>query len=202
METYIQEDQIRTKEDLFQFLQMYIHENISYTDGIFVKEAYESLAHKDWHSLIRLEKICDASKNAEETRKASRMIGKQFLQAILPVHETENLHEWYQLFRNQRIYGHFPMAYTLYTYDMEFDVYTTLLTFIYSSTVGLVHNAVRAIPLGQKGGIEVIHRLIPEMEKGAQITLNRSLSDLSNHAIGLELASMNHKFLPSRLFIS
>ncbi|WP_205600682.1 urease accessory protein UreF [Gracilibacillus sp. YIM 98692] len=202
METYIQEDVIRTKEDLFQFCSMYIHENLVYTDAIFVKEGFEKIEQGDISVLIRLEKICDASKNAEETREASRMIGKQFLQAVLPVTDSESLEKWKQLFKEKKVHGHFPLAYTLYTYDMDFDLYTTILTFLYSSTVGLVHNAVRAIPLGQKAGIEVIHRLIPEMEKAAIKVMEMDLSDLSNHALGLELSSMKHKHLHSRLFIS
>ncbi|UOQ84964.1 urease accessory protein UreF [Gracilibacillus salinarum] len=199
METFIQSDTIRTKEDLFQFCKMYLHENVAYTDGIFVKESYVT---EDMSALIRLDKICDANKNAEETREASAMIGKQFVKAVLPVSETPSLEAWYQLLQDKQVMSHFPIVYGLYAKDLAFDLYTAVLTFLYSSTVGLVHNAVRAIPLGQKAGIEVIHRLIPEMEKATKQVLERSLADLSNHAVGLELASMQHKYLTSRLFIS
>lgn len=199
METFIQADLIRTKEDLFHFCQIYLHENVAYTDGIFVKEAYQE---EKMTELIRLEKICDASKNPEETREASSMIGKQFVKAVLPVSETPSLEKWHQLLQEKRVIAHFPIVYSLYAKDLAFDLYTTLLTFLYSSTVGLVHNAVRAIPLGQKAGIEVIHRLLPEMEKATVNILGRDLSHLSNHAVGLELASMQHKYLRSRLFIS
>ncbi|WP_272480052.1 urease accessory protein UreF [Aquibacillus koreensis] len=202
METYIQSDEIRTKEDLFEFLKMYVLENLAYTDGIFVKEAYEQMKAEGWDALIRLESICDASKNAVETRDASRMMGKQFLQAILPVFPNEHLKKWKQFVDEKRIKGHFPIAYSLYTVEMEFDLFTALLTFMYSSTVGLVHNAVRAIPLGQKAGIQVIHQLIPEIHKATKLVMERSLEDVSNHAVGLELASMQHKYLQSRLFIS
>ncbi|KAB8128311.1 urease accessory protein UreF [Gracilibacillus oryzae] len=199
METYIQEDKIRTKEDLFHFCLTYMSENIGYTDGIFVKLAYEKLSLQEWDELIRLEKICHASKNAEESREASMMIGKQFMKAVLPVSETPSLKKWQE---EANGYNHFPFVYTLYTYDMGFDLYTTVLTYIYSSTVGLVHNAVRAIPLGQKAGIEVIHKLIAEMDTIAKQILKRHIEDLSNHALGLEISSMKHKFLQARLFIS
>ncbi|MBM7570477.1 urease accessory protein [Aquibacillus albus] len=202
METYIQSDHIRTKQDLFDFCSMYVHENLVYTDAIFVKEAFEKVQASDWDGLIRLENICDASKNAEETRVASRMMGKQFLQAILPVFESESLLRWKQLLDNKAIKGHFPITYSIYAVEMGYDLFTTMLTFIYSSTVGLVHNAVRAIPLGQKAGIQVIHQLIPEISYGAKNAMDKQLKDLSNHAVGLELSSMQHKFLQSRLFIS
>ncbi|SES12313.1 urease accessory protein [Gracilibacillus ureilyticus] len=199
METYIQEDKIRTKEDLFTFCLIYMKENIGFTDGIFVKLAYEKLLAGEWSELLNLEKLCHASKNAEETREASMMIGKQFIKAIIPVSHSPSLEKW-----QSEIYvkSHFPIVYTLYTYDMGFDLYTTILTYIYSSVVSLVHNAVRAIPLGQKAGIEVIHRLITEMDHVTKQILTRDLAQVSNHTFGLEIASMKHKFLQARLFIS
>ncbi|MFC4401935.1 urease accessory protein UreF [Gracilibacillus xinjiangensis] len=199
METYIQEDKLRTKEDLFQFCLNYMKENIGYTDGIFAKLAYEKVSANNWDDLLKLEQICHASKNAEETREASMMIGKQFIKAILPVSHSPSLIKWQE---EAGVYSHFPIVYTLYAHDMGFDVYTTILTYIYSSTVGLVHNAVRAIPLGQKAGIEIIHRLITEMDSITRQILTRNLQDLSNHTLGLEIASMKHKFLQARLFIS
>ncbi|WP_138418303.1 urease accessory protein UreF [Aquibacillus sediminis] len=202
METYIQSDQIRTKQDLLNYCHAYLFENLVYTDGIFVKEAYQLVEKDDWKQLIRLERICDASKNAVETREASRMMGKQFLQAILPVFEDEKLQTWKKYLDEGKIRGHFPIAYSIYTAQMKYDLYTTILTFLYSSTVSLVHNAVRAVPLGQKAGIEVIHQLIPKIAKAAEHVLDKSLQDLSNHAVGIEVASMQHRYLPSRLFIS
>lgn len=202
METYIQSDHIRTKEDLLDYCITFLKENLLYTDAIFVKEAFQLVENKDWKKLFRLENLCDASKNAAETREASRMMGKQFLQGILPVFPNEFLEKWKQELDEKRIKGHFPISYCVYAVQMGFDLYTTILTFLYSSTVSLVHNAVRAVPLGQKAGIQVIHQLIPEIAETAKRALDKSLDDLSNHAVGIELASMQHAYLRSRLFIS
>lgn len=78
---------------------------------------------------MRLDKICDASKNALETREASSMIGKQFLKAVLPVSDTASLENWQQLLDQKQVYSHFPIVYSLYAKDMGFDLYTTVLTF-------------------------------------------------------------------------
>ncbi|MDC3415893.1 urease accessory protein UreF [Aquibacillus salsiterrae] len=202
METYIQSDDILTKQKLFSFLKAYVSENLLFTDAIFVKEAYEHFQNDDWNAIVRLENICDASKNATETREASKMMGKQFLRGILPVFPDEGLTKWKAALDNGQVKGHFPIVYSLYTLKMAFDLFTTILTYLYSSTISLVHNGVRAIPLGQKAGIEIIHKLIPEIIEAAKKAMNLNLDDLSNHAVGLEIASMQHAYLHSRLFIS
>lgn len=202
METYIQSDDIRTKQDLFAFLKVFVRENLLYSDAIFVKEAFQLFKNDNWERVIKLDKICDASKNAIETRAGSKMMGKQFLQGIVPVFPSAGLLKWKDLLESKQIKGHFPIVYSLYTVDMDFDLFTTIMTFLYSSTVSLVHNAVRAVPLGQKAGIEVIHQLIPEIIATAKQALELTLDDISNHTIGLEIASMQHAYLHSRLFIS
>lgn len=202
METYIQSNDIRTKEELFVFLRAFVRENLLYTDAIFVKEAYQHFQQNDWKAIYQLDNICDASKNAVETREASRMMGKQFLRGILPVFPDEGLSLWKEALDAGRVKGHFSIVYSLYTLKMDFDLFTTILTFLYSSTISLVHNGIRAIPLGQKAGIEIIHKLIPEIVDTARQAMELTLSDLTNHAVGLEIASMQHAYLHSRLFIS
>ncbi|WP_258000451.1 urease accessory protein UreF [Bacillus sp. Marseille-P3661] len=202
METYIQSDEIRTKEDLLSFCTVYVCENLLYNDAVFVKKAYENAKNVEWAELVKLEKICDASKSAYESREASKKMGKQFLQSILPVTSFESLQLWKEKIDEKEVKGHYSVIYGMYAVQMGFTIETTLLSFMYSSTVALIHNAVRAIPLGQRAGIEVIHKLIPIITTAAKRAEQLSLQQLSNHAIGIELASMQHQFLHSRLFIS
>lgn len=202
METYIQENKIRTKEDLFDYCRSFLEENMTYCEAIFVKEAYQHSQKRNWDALIRLEKLYEAIKTASESRDATRMIGKQFLKGILPVTPLEDLLLWNQKIINGEVSGQYPFVYSLYAANKKFDLQTTIMTYCYSSVTSLVFNGIRAIPLGQNAGIEIIHKLIPIIGKCAKVVENKSLHDLSNHSIGLEIASMKHRFLDSRLFIS
>lgn len=202
METYIQSDEISTKENLLAYCLAYLKENLLYNDAIFVKQAFHLTKMKDWEQVIRLDKVCDASKAAIESRDASKKMGKQFLQSIIPVTSFGNLHKWKDKLDQKVVKGHYPVIYGMYAVDMDFSLEQTLLSFLYSSTVALVHNAVRAIPLGQQAGIEVIHQIIPEVGIAARKAEKLDLQHVSNHAIGIELSSMAHRFLHSRLFIS
>ncbi|WP_422659299.1 urease accessory protein UreF [Paenibacillus sp. EC2-1] len=202
METYIQEDLIRNEDDLREFCEMYVRHNLASTDAILVKEAYELAGKFDKQGLIHLEKICHAIKLSPETRKGSAMMGRQFLHMVYPLHEEELLKFWYEQLKSKKIKGHYPVIYGIYTATLGVDLKMAVETFLYSSITALVQNAVRAVPLGQMSGVKTTFSLLPVIQETARRVMTLDLDDLDNNSIGLEIASMKHEFLHSRLFIS
>ncbi|KXH80976.1 urease accessory protein UreF [Sporosarcina sp. HYO08] len=202
METYIQENVIRKEDDLREFCDMYLRQNLASTDAILVKEAYRLAKEQDKQGLIRLENICHAIKLSPETRKGSAMMGRQFLQTVHSLNDEELLTFWYEKLKNKEIKGHFPIVYGIYTALLGIDLKMSLETFLYSSITSLVQNAVRAIPLGQTSGVQTIFSLLPVIQETASHVMTLDLDDLDNNSVALEIASMKHEFLHSRLFIS
>ncbi|XRD26759.1 hypothetical protein AABM34_11000 [Lysinibacillus fusiformis] len=47
-----------------------------------------------------------------------------------------------------------------------------------------------------------MNELLISVEEAAQTVMSLTMDDLTNNALGIELASMKHEFLYSRLFIS
>lgn len=202
METYIQEKVICNEVDLLKFCTMYLRHNLAATDAIIVKQAHHLAATFDTQELIHLEKICHGIKLSPETRKASAMMGRQFLKAVHPLHDEELLSFWYEKLENNGIQGHYPVVYGIYTAVLGVDVKMSLETFLYSSITALVQNGVRAVPLGQMSGVRTTFSLLPAIQETAEQVMDCNLDDLANNSIGLEIASMKHQFLHSRLFIS
>lgn len=202
METYIQENVIRNEEDLKEFCNMYIRYNLASTDAIIVKEAYDLARKGDKQGLIHLEKICHAIKLSPETRKGSAMMGRQFLHTVYPLSDEELLTFWYQKLKSKEIKGHYPIVYGIYTAMLGVNAKISIETFLYSSITALVQNAVRAVPLGQMSGVKTTFSLLPVIQETARHIMTLNLDDLDNNSIALEIASMKHEFLHSRLFIS
>lgn len=202
METYIQENVIRKADDLREFCDMYLRQNLASTDAILVKEAYRLAKEQDKQGLVRLENICHAIKLSPETRKGSTMMGRQFLQTVQPLNDGELLTFWSEKLKNKEIKAHFPIVYGIYTAMLGVDLKMSLETFLYSSITALVQNAVRAIPLGQTSGVQTIFTLLPVIQETARHVMTLDLDDLDNNSIALEISSMKHEFLHSRLFIS
>lgn len=202
METYIQENVIRNEEDLKEFCNMYLRYNLASTDAILVKEAYHLAKQHDLKGLVQLENICHAIKLAPETRQGSAMMGRQFLQTVYPLIEEGLLSSWFEKLKNKEIKGHYPIVYGIYTALLDMDIQIALEGFLYSSITALVQNAVRAVPLGQMSGVKTIFHLLPAIQDTSKLVMTSDLDDLDNNSIALEIASMKHEHLFSRLFIS
>lgn len=181
---------------------MYIRQNLASTDAIIAKEAYNLAKNRDIQGLIHLEKICHGIKLSPETRKGSAMMGRRFLQTVYPLSEDELLKFWYEELKSKKIKCHYPVVYGIYTAMLGVDVRVSLETFLYSSITALIQNAVRAVPLGQMSGVKTTYSLLPVIQETAMKVMGLTLDDLDNNSIALEIASMKHEFLHSRLFIS
>lgn len=203
METYIQQDKIKDPDTLFTYCYNYLHSNLSCGDGIFVKEVWQTLAQsKSFDSIYTLDAFCHAQKLAKESRAGSTKMGRQFLETAVPLADSPMLSQWKEVVIANQTYGHYAISYGLYAYIKGFSLPVTICSFLYSSVAGLIHNAVRAVPLGQTTGVRVINDILSHCEVETLAILEKNLDDLSNQAVGIELASMAHEFLYSRLFIS
>ncbi|WP_332696858.1 urease accessory protein UreF [Halalkalibacter lacteus] len=202
MESYIQSEKVKDKQSLLDFCHTYLFTNLVFGDGLLVKEAFILAREQNFEELVQLDQLCHAQKIASESRQGSIKMGKQFIETVLPLTDSEQLATWRNLIKNKKINGHYAIIYGIYTAHCGFELDDILSAFFYSSTASLIHNAVRAIPLGQSTGVQAIYSLLNPINKAVEILKEKTISDLSNSSVGIELASMEHERLHSRLFIS
>lgn len=202
METYIQKDIIRTKEQLIDYCKTYLFGNLVHGDALIVQEAFHAAQARDMTYLKQLDELCGAMKLAKESREASVNVGKQFMRTVLPLIESPVLLEWQHKIDNEEVKGHYAVLYAIYCEALGVEVYHAVMTFMYASISGLVQNAVRAVPFGQNTGVQALNVLLVSVEEAAKLVITLTIEDIANNALGIELASMKHEFLFSRLFIS
>lgn len=202
METYIQEDIIRTKDDLIDFCKSFLFHNLVRSDAILIQEAYAAAVEQDVDKLLELEQLCGAMKLAKESREASVNLGKQFIRTVSPLGTDEFLAEWKERIDAGTIKGHYAVLYGIYSATTGVSVHHAVMMYLYASVSGLVQNAVRAVPFGQNTGVQVVNELIQPVTEAANLVATLTLDDITNNALGIELASMKHEYLFSRLFIS
>lgn len=202
METYIQNDEIRTKEDLVDYCTSFLFHNLVCGDAILIKEAHAAAIHRDVDKLLYLEQLCGAMKLAKESREASVNLGRQFIRTVAPLGTNDFLSDWKERIDLKSIKGHYAILYGIYSATTDISVHHAVMTYLFASLNGLVQNAVRAVPFGQNTGVQAMHSLIAPVAEAADMVMTYTLDDISNNALGIELASMKHEYLYSRLFIS
>lgn len=202
METYIQEDVIRTKEDLVAYCTSFLFHNLVRGDAILIKEAHAAALENDVDRLLYLEQLCGAMKLAKESREASVKLGRQFIRTVSPLGTDDLLSEWKERIESKSIKGHYAILYGIYSAANGVSAHHAVMTYLFASLNGLVQNAVRAVPFGQNTGVQAMYELIVPVTEAAGLVNTYTIEDISNNALGIELASMKHEYLYSRLFIS
>ena len=85
---------------------------------------------------------------------------------------------------------------------LNVNIETIIDYYLYQNVSSLTQNAVRAIPLGQTIGQQVVTEMIPYIERTRQHILTLNEEDFGLTAPGLELNQMEHENVNVRIFIS
>lgn len=77
-----------------------------------------------------------------------------------------------------------------------------MLYYMYSTVINLVKNAVRAIPIGQAAGQQIITNFQSKLLKAVEAINGMGENDFGTIAPVIELAQMQHEYVTVRIFMS
>ncbi|KYD25469.1 MULTISPECIES: urease accessory protein UreF [Geobacillus] len=197
-ETYMYNEQICDAKTFRESLIVYIQTQLTYTDGLACRIAYEQLKANSIEGLQRLNETLFALCLAKETREGTRMIGERLWKLCRHIYSVDELDEIVQT--KQSI--HPAIVFAAVGRKIGATKQTTVLTYLFASVQTMVQNAVRGIPLGQTDGQQLLVMVQPYLIHATNIIEMLGEEELGAAAIGLEIAQMQHERLPVRLFMS
>ena len=208
LETYVQCGLVSDQPSCEELLRNSLQEGIRNTDAIALALAYQlALAYKNAPD-TSIDRIADldarltALKLPRESRNASIQIGKQFLRNARQLVPHGAVDAYEQRIRSKHCAGHHAIAYGLIAAAAAIQLPIALLGYLHAYVVGQVSAAVRLIPIGATEGQLTIQALHPDLLEIAEFAQNANLDDLAAFTPGLDIRSMQHERLYSRLFIS
>lgn len=192
---------------------------VGHFEGCFVRLAYRcpvegQLLLAQW---LDLNQQVTAFKSARESREASATLGRRFLQTIAQLEDDIQLQQAYQAAQQRGVAIHYCTAFGLVGGQLALGESPTVLAYLQQSLVGLVSACLRLLPIGQGRAGEILWRLkstvaavaaatcdsVANLEPTTALpTLPICYPTLSTFTPLLDLASMRHPTLPTRLFIS
>ncbi|MBS4007877.1 MAG: urease accessory protein UreF [Clostridium sp.] len=204
LETYIQLGLVRDEASLTDFLSTYLTRSAARSDGLAIRLAYRAIANGEIDILVKLDEILEAQKLAREPREASVKIGRQLLNTIKLLLTTPVLDSFISLVKEGKVQGHKALAFAILGHGFDWGEDLTVLAFMYSTASGMVNNAIRAVPLGQTTGQNVLQNLRVGgfVALAAAMSKELTIDDLGAVSPGLEIRAMQHEQLYSRLFAS
>ena len=199
LETYVQEGVVNNRETLERLLRASMHGGVRGVDAIAV-----ALAHKATEAgkIVELDRRLTAMKTPRESRQGSIRIGKQLLRNAEKLFAGETLSGYRSRIQSGECAGHHAIAYGLATKAASIPLHPSILGYLHAHVVGQVSAAVRLSPIGPTDGQLVIQALRPDLIEIATFAKGGALSDLGSFTPGLDIRSMQHERLYSRLFVS
>ena len=145
-----------------------------------------------------------AYKTARESRTASATLGRRLLQLAQGLQDHPLLRQAIQVSKDAREDIHYSVAFGLVGSILKIDEDAAVLAHLQQTLLGLVSACQRLLPLGQSWASSIIWHLksalIDCAEHSAEIVLNED--EISLFTPLLDVASMRHPILATRLFIS
>jgi urease accessory protein len=144
----------------------------------------------------------DALKMARESRAASTALGRRFLQLALDLEDRPVLREAWQAARRDKVGVHYCAAFGLVGGTLNLGEENAVHAYLQQSLTGLVSACQRLMPLGQNAAMRIMWDLKSAIVEAAKRGNESSVDDLAAFTPLVDIASMRHPGLTTRLFIS
>lgn len=202
LETLIQDGRITDAEDLADVARLWLRHSVATSEGGAVAIAFRATLESDLTMLADLDEVLTALKLTRETREASVKIGNAFLRTVSSTFGWESVDRYRHATAEGQCAGHYATAFGVAAADAGVSVTEALIAFLQSALYGVVAVAARLMPLGQLDAQRVLAGSWPHIADCAETALVLGLDDLSVPAAALDIASMRHERLYSRLCMS
>jgi len=202
LETLIQDGRITDAEDLADAARLWLRHGVATSEGGAVAVAFRAARENDLTILADLDEVLTALKLTRETREASTKVGNAFLRTVSATFGWESVDRYRRAIAEGRCAGHYATAFGVAAVDAGVSAREALLAFLHTALYGVVGVAARLMPLGQLDAQRVLAASWPQIADCAETALALDLDDLSVPAAALDIASMRHERLYSRLCMS
>ncbi len=200
LETYVAQGTVHDDESFIEFTESYLESTVARCEGPVMREAYSHAAAGALDQLMELEELSCAVKVTKESRESSIRMGKAFFRIMKEVMDDEFISSLKKKCSPAGI--SYPVIYGAVCGRLGLDIEESMKAFVFSTVNALVQSAVKLIPLGNTQAQQVLMRLYPVMENAVKTSLQLPVEEISNFCPGLDIASINHEFLTTRLYMS
>jgi urease accessory protein len=199
LETYVSLGLVHDRASCQQWLTTLCYNALGPCDLVFCSAAFELATQPDLPALLGLDHLCAAYKVARELRLESRHTGQALLRAAMALHPPPLVRAFFQQVQQDVTPGHHAVAFGLVTHGLGIAAEQAMLAYLYNVTAGLVAAAVRLIPLGHTDGQRLLHDMASTMLEVRQLYRHLTPEEAWSCTPGLEVRSMQHERLYSRL---
>lgn len=190
LEQAIHDDLIKDGSDLLDWLSTLLTHGAGWNDAVLLSQAWRVVGDEVASSEIA--ELAEAMAISKERHLEMMSQGSAFLQAAGAWGGKDRLPHSCAL----------PVAVGLVSGLHKIDLQMTIVAYLQAYISNQVQAALRLMPLGQQGGVEIVAQIEPMILNIAQQAQKAEFDDLGSAAFIADMASMKHETLSSRIFRS
>lgn len=172
------------------------------SEGIAVARGCEMARLGDTDGLLDLDDRVGALKLSRESREASMMTGQALLRAWQGIFDRPGLGAYADAIADGTAEGHHSVIFGAVCGAHDVGGPEAVLTFLQAAVSGLAGVAQRLIPLGQVETQRIITNAWPLIQEASLRAVDADVDDMNVASLSLDMASMQHETLKTRLCIS
>jgi len=201
-ETRISNGEINSVESFEVACRDWLVYSLSRSEGIAVARACDMVRFGDYDGLAVLDRRLGALKMSREAREASSMTGQALLSAYADIFARPGLEAFARRAEAREVAGHHAVVFGAACGAYDIGAPEAVLTFLQSSVTNLAGVACRLIPLGQVDTQRIIANAWPFIQRFSRDVMDLGMDDMNTAMLSLDVASMQHERLRTRLCIS
>ena len=199
LETYVAQGIIVDRASCQEWLVNLSYNTLGPCDMLFCRQAHRFSTAQCLPELLRLDHRLTAIKAVRELRIESLHTGRAFLRAAMALSPAPLVQQFYQQVQQEKTPCHHAVAFGIVAQTLGAAENHSILAFLYNVMAGWISAAVRLIPLGQSDGQYLLHRLASTIQDVLQTYDGLAIEDAWSFAPGLDIRSMQHERLYTRL---
>lgn len=202
LESYIQENVVHDHDTFSHWLQVYIHDQLIYADGLASYLVYQALEEEDYSKVWKMDRLLTVQNLPQETREGTQRMGGRMLNLVQSLYDVPIVSMYQKRVEAKLSFGHPSIVFTMVAHHLRLPRSMTVLCYLYSVASSLVQNAVRGIPLGQTSGQKILHHAGPSLAEAVEKIEQLDEEDFGMVSPGIELSQMRHERVNIRIFMS
>ena len=201
-ETWIDSEQINDGPSFEIACRDWLIYGLAGADGAAVAHAHRAIRAGDIDALVALDDLLGALKLSREAREASDKMGHALLSAMRDVFEPRKLKDFEIAIKSGRCAGHQAVVFGAAAGEFGLPEKDTVLSFLQAAVSNLAGVVSRIVPLGQVQTQRIILHAWPLLLQATRQARETAMNEMGTSMTSLDIASMNHEHLHTRLCMS
>lgn len=202
LETYILQNRLLTKDDVFLYVKSYLLNSFFYTELLSANLAYEYGRINDFDSLLELDEILSATKLSIEIRDASEKLGRRLVKTLIGMNVPFDENVLHFLSNYEKKHIHHASIYGFVCGTLNLNKDSVIKLFLYQQGSGVITNAVKTVPLSQIVGQKLLFNLNEVFDECIEKLKSTTIEDVGLSSPCFDVRQMQHEILYSRLYMS